>query len=822
MSHSGTSYIAHVRKSDGMRQYVGQHLLGVSEKTGDRAAKIGLREFGQLLGLLHDLGKYSEEFRKYIESSAGILDPDADEYVDARAKKGKIDHSTAGAQHAFALLSAKSKVGEIAVSIAALCLASHHSGLIDCISPNGTDILSTRLAKAATLTRLSEATANIELLVNERINHLLSDPEWMTAVVRKCRAVQSEKSQLRGDFNIGLLARFLFGCLTDADGRDSADFENPRAAAQRQNGKYTSWEALVDRLDRHISSLGLHYPVDKIRTEISRVCVSRAKDPRGVFTLTVPTGGGKTLASLRFALNHAMQHKMDRVLFFVPFTTIIDQNAQVVRKVLETNDVDLGKVVLEHHSNLMPERQTWINKILSEDWDAPIVFTTTVQLLEALFGGGTQAARRMHQLSNSVLIFDEVQALPIGTTHMFCNAINFLTRHCDSTVVLCTATQPLLNGVDDQKGRIDLSHANEIVPDVESLFAQLRRVDISDLRRPNAWHESEIATLVDDEMDRSGNCLVVVNTKKSAQSLYELEKSRYAGSIYHLSAGMCPAHRAVVLDAVRQCLAKDKGVLCISTQVIEAGIDVDFGSVIRYVAGLDSIAQSAGRCNRNGKTTKGHVLIANPTDENLDMLHDIKEGKEQAIRVLDEFKRQPADFKRDILGPTAIEMYFKYYFFNRKSQMDYPIDQKDKRGVGRDDTLLSLLSSNGLSLEEFSRQFRKDYRWILRQSFMSAAKAFSAIDAPTRGVVVQYKERGKQLVGELCATFDIERQFALLREAQQYSVNLYPHQLQQLERQGALHEVQESSGILFVEKEYYSEEFGLSMSPVEFQDAMFG
>ncbi len=204
------------------------------------------------------------------------------------------------------------------------------------------------------------------------------------------------------------------------------------------------------------------------------------------------------------------------------------------------------------------------------------------------------------------------------------------------------------------------------------------------------------------------------------------------------------------------------------------------------------------------------------------MLHDIKEGKEQAIRVMDEFKRQPTDFKDDLLGPTATEVFFKYYFFNRESEMDYPIGRGDKKGVGRDDTLLSLLASNQLSLEEYSRQFKKDYRWIFRQSFMSAATAFHAIDAPTRGIIVQYGERGRQLVGDLCAAFEVEKQFALLRKAQRYSVNLYPHQLQQLERQGALHEVQKNSGILYVEKEYYSEEFGLSMSPVEFQDAMFG
>lgn len=812
-------FIAHIRKADQERQYVGEHLTGVGDKASERAAKIGLGTLGELLGLLHDIGKYSEEFRAYIESSAGILDQDADDYVDVKVQRGKIDHSTAGAQLAYHLLSQMGKPGNIAGTIAALCVASHHSGLIDCISPGGNNILQKRLAKTNAHTHLDEATANIESVVNERLKILLGNHEWIASTVKKCCSVQSEQSQMINDFNIGLLIRFIFGCLTDADGRDSAEFENPKTAAHRQDGKYPKWALLSGRLDQHVESLGIRYPVDNIRAEVSRFCYSRSHDPKGVFSLTVPTGGGKTLASLRFALNHAKYHEMDRILYFVPFTTIIDQNAEAIRKVLEINDIDRGKIVLEHHSNLMPERQTWINRILSEDWDAPIVLTTMVQLLETLFGGGTQASRRMHQLSRSVLIFDEIQALPIRLTHMFCNAINFLTKHCGSTVVLCTATQPLLDGVDEKKGRIDLSYTNEIIPDVKSLFSQLRRVDVIDLRRPAAWREAEVAALINDEMERTHNCLVVVNTKKAAQSLYSLCKDRHEEFIYHLSAGMCPAHRAVVLRAVRQRLKGEQPILCISTQVIEAGVDVDFRFVIRYIAGLDSIAQSAGRCNRNGKDRKGRVIIVNPVDENLDMLPDIKEGKEQAVRVLDEFKRKPADFDDDILSPATNDMYFKYYFFNRKSQMDYPVSRTSKFGVGRADTLLSLLSSNELSMREFSRQSSSAYPWILRQSFMSAADVFRAIDAPTRGAVVQYGERGRQLVGELCASFAVHKHTVLLREAQQYSVNLYPDQLKRLEKQGAIHEVQENSGILFVEKDYYDEHFGVSMTPGKFEDA---
>lgn len=344
-------YLAHVRKSDGEQQSVREHLLGVSKKAGGNAAKIGLRAFGELLGLLHDLGKYSKEFADYIRSAAGILDPDMDDYVDYAGLRGKIDHSTAGAQHVFALLAAHGKAGEIAGTIAALCIASHHAGLIDCLAPDGTDGLSRRLAKRYQLTHLTEALSSSDAEVREQLQRLASDRETIRDLLQKCDEVRHGFGSLIGDFNLGLLVRFLFSCLTDADGIDTADFENPVVAQKRLNGRYVRWPVLATRLDRALRFLPTGIPVDEIRKDISIHCLRRAADPRGIFTLTVPTGGGKTLASLRFALHHAKHHQMERVFFVVPFTTIIDQNAYVVRSILEPEGTDRGLVVLENHSN---------------------------------------------------------------------------------------------------------------------------------------------------------------------------------------------------------------------------------------------------------------------------------------------------------------------------------------------------------------------------------------------------------------------------------------------------------------------------------------
>ena len=487
-----------------------------------------------------------------------------------------------------------------------------------------------------------------------------------------------------------------------------------------------------------------------------------------MFTLTVPTGGGKTLASLRFALHHAKEHGMDRIIYVIPFTSIIDQNAQVVREILEPKECpeDTGKIVLEHHSNIGADAQSWKEKLLTENWDAPVVFTTMVQLLEALFGAGTRGARRMHQLAKAVIVFDEIQTLPIKCVHLFNNAINFLVNHCGSSVVLCTATQPLLGSVDEKKGALKLSEKNELMPDVGKLFVDLKRVHVHDCRKSPGWTYPEIAALAVEQVKENGSCLVVVNTKKAARIIFE-EAKKDGLEVFHLSTGMCPAHRKQVLKTIRQKLDDEKPILCVSTQLIEAGVDVDFRSVIRMLAGLDSIAQAAGRCNRHGSPEIGNVFVVNPAEENLDYLKDIAVGKEKSNRVLDDYKSDPSKYDSDIIGPKMLEWYYQNYFYERKDVMDYPVN------ANRNDTLLNLLSSNSSAVADFQRTNKTMPAINLRQSFMTAAKLFKSIDAPTRSVIVRYGDEGKELVNQLCSAFEVEKQYALIKKAQQYSVNLF-------------------------------------------------
>lgn len=809
------NHVAHVRK-DGEQQALRDHLFGVASLAMGFASKLDLAVAGELLGILHDLGKYSEEFQAYLKSALGLLNQDEDEdYVDAARMRGKVDHSTAGAQLIWQELSKQGGLGNFIGQVLALCIASHHSGLIDCLAVDGEDVFSRRMKKSDQRTHLDEVLRAADEAIISRARALLATPELIAGVQARFGQIARNAPQ-GGNFimqqQFGLLVRFLFSCLIDADRVDTADFEKPRAARSRMHGCYEEWGRLVERLEFHLSTLKPRQPIDALRADISRHCLEGASRKPGIYSLTVPTGGGKTLASLRFALRHADKYKMDRVIYVIPFTSIIDQNADVIRRILEPADVTEchGRIVLEHHGNLTPEQQGWKEKMLAENWDAPVIYTTTVQLLEALFGAGTRGARRMHQLSKAVIVFDEIQTLPINCIHLFNNAMQFLTEQCGSTVVLCTATQPLLDAVDPQKGAIRIPASNELMPDVNRLFDQLKRVELIYDRKPGGWTDDEIAALANEEADRARSCLVIVNTKASAHRLYQLCKLGATTPVFHLSTSMCPAHRKRILGVIRHRLKWSKPTLCISTQLIEAGVDVDFGSAIRFVAGLDSIAQAAGRCNRNGRREIGIVRVVNPKDENLGTLEAISIGRDKTERVLADFDADPGKFGNDRIGPKLMAWYYENYFFARADQMDYPVNAA---AMGRDDTLLNMLSDNSNAKFDFSQSHPGQPQLHLRQSFMTAAKVFKAIDAPTRGVIVPYSKMGRELVNDLCAAFEVEKQYDLLKRAQQYTVNVFPHVLEKLEKAGAVHPIQDGTQILHLDPSYYSPDYGLVTEP---------
>jgi len=812
-------YIAHLRKSDEQIQSVQAHLKETAALAKVFAQKLNLESAGELLGLMHDFGKYSRKFQKYIHDETGLFNPDLDD-EESTPDGSKVDHSTAGAQWVYRELrkfGAAQGIGEFLGQMLGLCIASHHGeGLIDCLDGEGNPKWIERFNKTDELTHLAECERNADEVIRQKA-HELAGENLIRSLLKAVKPIISDSTinEKIKEFYLGCLTRFLFSCLIDADRINSSDFEREAQKEVRRLAEKPDWQSAIDKLEVKLAGFENRpaeeiKPIDEIRRRISDDCLKRAVDSQGIYTLTVPTGGGKTLASLRYALHHAQKHNLDRIIYIIPYTSIIDQNAQAVREILGED------WVLEHHSNLEPEKQSWQDKLLSENWDKPIVFTTMVQFLDAWFGGGTRGARHIHPMTNAVLIFDEIQTLPVKCVHLFCNALNWLTTFGKSTAVLCTATQPLLgksglqNFPEDKRGAITargllrLPENAEIMgkhQDLDKLFEELSRVEIRFNEKAGGWNVDEAGAFLLEQFATTPSCLFIVNTKKWAQELYQYCQRQNVPPevLFHLSTNQCAAHRKAIFDTIKARLEKKQPVICISTQLIEAGVDISMACVIRALGGLDSIAQAAGRCNRHKEVDKGLVYVLNLQEQDFTrILPDIQAGKTHAERVFRDFAGQ------DILQPAAMELYFEYYFYQRSDEMAYSIKNS---ATG---SLLDWLSDNALNPYGEKNNKRSKPLPLLMQSFKSAGRAFQAIDAPTHAVIVPYGE-GAELIAKLCGEWDPKEMHRTLQKAQRYSVNVFPNVWGKLQKENALHETIEGSGIYYLKGRPYNDDFGLSV-----------
>ena len=825
-----TQYIAHVRHGSDVKQSLATHLTETAAIAKILAAKLGLDLAGELLGLMHDFGKYSLKFQKYIYDATGLINPDLDD-EESTPGGSKVDHSTAGAQWVYRRLAAmgQKESGVLCGQMLGLCIASHHgAGLIDCLDDEGNVVWQKRFNKDDSLTHLSECLQNADESVLQQAEGL-ADKALLVQMLAPLKAVlmlpEAQAGHQIKEFYLGCFTRFLFSCLIDADRINSADFERENQKEIRRLQEKPDWQAAINKLEARLAQFERRYPIDEIRRQIADDCLQRAADAQGIYTLTVPTGGGKTLASLRHALHHAQTHGLERIIYIIPYTSIIDQNAEAVRDILG------DEWVLEHHSNLDPEKQTWQNKLLSENWNKPIVFTTMVQFLDAWFGGGTRGARHIHPMANSVLIFDEIQTLPVKCVHLFCNALNWLVQFGGSSAVLCTATQPLLSacGVDEfpeykralvkARGLLQLAPNAEIMGKnqaLDKLFADLSRVEIKFNEKAGGWSVDDAGAFLLTQFQTALSCLFIVNTKKWAKALYQYCQQQNVPSeaLFHLSTNQCAAHRKALFARMKQRLEQKLPVVCISTQLIEAGVDISMACVIRALGGLDSIAQAAGRCNRHGENAgKGRVWVLNLQEPSLaKVLPDIDAGQQQAERVLREFAGQ------DILQPKAMRQYFEYYFYQRSDEMAYQINKNGS------DSLLSWLSDNRYNQAASDRngKLKNDVLRghnldpLLMHSFKSAGRAFQVIDAPTRAVIVPYGE-GKALIAKLCGEYEPKAFYGYLNQAQRFSVNVFPNVWDKLLKEAAVQQIADT-GIYYLHTSHYIDEYGLSVDEVGLMD----
>lgn len=794
-------FCAHINPITLKEQSVKKHSYNVSKMATEYCAKIALAETGKLTGLLHDMGKVTDIFNSYIHYS--LMNPNDKSF------KGSIDHSTAGAKFIYDnFYNSTDQFQRLTAQLISLVICSHHGGLIDSLDLYGMDRFTDRMKKEKKIF-YDEVQSNFksECLKMECINDLFNkSKEEIKSIFIKINKIDRSAKFIR--FAAGMLEKYLFSCVIDADRYDTYTFMEGKDL-QRKINKEALWNELADILEDKLKSYLKVNKIDLLREEVSLSCKNFAKNKPGIYQLSVPTGGGKTLSSLRYALEHAKKFHKDRIFYIIPFTTIIDQNAKDIKDILGHKDM-----ILEHHSNLVLDNEEEDYKLLTERWDSPIILTTMVQFLDTLFSGGTQGIRRMHNLANSIIIFDEIQALPIKCISMFNSAINFLSNICNTTTILCTATQPLLSTT---KIPLKLSENPNIISNIHDKFKQFKRVNLIDKRIVGEYSANLLKDFISNKMDEVKSILIILNTKNSAKEVFHaLQKAntnlpknkQYV--IVHLSTSMCPAHRIKVLKDMREKLGHQR-VICISTQLIEAGVNISFECVIRSLAGLDNIAQAAGRCNRHGERDCGDVYIVNVAGENVSKLTDIKEGQECTKRVLDEFKENPNMFDNDLLSPKAMEQYYQYYFYNRRAEMDYTLPKPNN-----DKTMYDLLSNNKEAIRAFEGRNGHKPELILRQAFKTAGKNFHVIDQNTTGVIVPYGE-GKKLITLINGECKLSELKQYLKKAQQFSVNLFEADMRKLEKFEGLIKLKDGA-MLALRNEFYTENMGVTFEdkPMEF------
>lgn len=770
---------AHV--SDNVVQTVEAHSKNVAVLSREFANEFGFGSLGYVAGLFHDVGKYGELFQRYIKSATGLIDRSDVSYLDYESYRGKIDHSTAGAAVSLNFAN-EDNYQKLAMEIVALAIMSHHTGLPDMISPiPGGNTFDNRLEKC----RSDTSYYNIERSTRDNIKSMLTGNDLDDCGKILKEYVEKIRSSNAGEFRLGLLSRNLLSCLIDADRMDTELFMEGGHA--KQYSKDADWSILIDKLVGYVATLESKGKISEVRAAVLNSCISNSCRSRGTYTLSVPTGGGKTLSSLRFALEHAKHHKMRRIVYVVPYMSIIDQNAKVIRDALE--DLNRG-IVLEHHSSFaVGESDLEKYADMTDNWDVPIILTTMVQFLNTLFGSGTATVRRMHNLVNSVLIFDEIQALPIKCTSMFNEAVNYLVEDCGCTAVLCTATQPRLDKLD--RHGIKLAEEPVLVP--EKIFSDMpKRTVFEDRTRDEGWSQQDIARLAVESTDSGESTLVIMNTKADALAIAK-QVELLSGDVFYLSTYLCPRHRLKVISDIRNRLATGRRTICVSTQVIEAGVDLDFDKVIRSLAGWNSIIQAAGRCNRNGKKAEpGKVFIVNSSSELIGSIPEIRIGQDVSRRILNHGLHE-----NDSDG--TISTFMKWYNKDMKDLntfiFEYPLRDYDTN-------MYAMLSRN----EKFNGKRIARY---MKQSFRTANYEFNALEDDSVGVIIHEMD-DEGLTGRIKAAMEeyLHCPRDLMRAAQRISVNVRLGVLKNMIKGNIASELVPDSGV-YICKGAYDSKFGL-------------
>jgi CRISPR-associated endonuclease/helicase Cas3 len=799
--------LAHIDPNSHRTQTLATHSENVAKLCANFCEKIGLKNLGRLIGLLHDSGKATSAFQTYLKTGDDSM-------------RGKIPHSFCGARYCMQTWESGDAVENLTVEFAAAAICAHHGELPDVTGVDAADNLHRR-AWPKKKVCYEEALKSFFMDISSKSLDLLfreaqRETGRICAKIRNiCGGISPPARKQTFYFMLGLLQRYLLSCLLDADRYDTFLFEAQKKP-EPEPDLPGLWSKLAANLEDYLKSLSSNTPINRKRQEISKQCYSFSRHGTGIFRLSVPTGSGKTMASLRYAINCAKQNGKERIFYIAPYKSILDQNAREIRNALKIDD---DAILLEHHGDVVIDNNNTEAaaryRLLTQRWDTPIVLTTAVQFLNTLFDARSTCARRMHSLANSVIILDEFQAFPVKCTDMLDAALDFLAYACNCSVVLCSATQP-----ESEKIPVPIlsCEPSQMTVQLERTFASFRRTRTIDKTPDGPLSAEQLANFALKRLASCDNLLMIFNTKSAAKAVFHSLKIRMDQlapkervPIFCLSTSQCACHRLDLIKKIKKGLANRapgaNRMICVSTQLIEAGVDLSFQCVVRSFSGLDSAAQAAGRCNRHGESACRDVFLVRCAEENLSHLPDIRKAQEAAAHVLQDYHGNPAQFHDDLLSPDAVRRYYHYYFDLQSTQLDYPVTEKDNPGLFAPTSLFDLLSVNSLAKRYCVEHNTSLPPHPMHQAFATAGNIFKAIESSGTEVIVPYGA-GNDLIQQFYSKPDLAGLPKLLRQAQHYSVHLLPYEKSKLDELNAV-DVITDIGVAVLQKEFYSTELGV-------------
>ncbi len=787
-------FIARFCSADLRRQPLSQHIKNVAKQCRQRGQIIGCPSLCGLAGWLHDAGKYTDTFQGYLHCQW------------ERAKKGQFfeppsapppEHSRTGAAYLYERFHEDEEFhpyAPLASELLAMILCYHHDGMRDFITPDYRLPLLEQLKEPYDKTEQQQVWDRFFTFVTPEVR---VEEEFYRACKELkafCRNTAPDEEKA---FEMQMLLKNVYSILLDADRKDAYSFTTNELPDPPPEPPWAEW---LQRLEQELDNLlqkEISHPFEeticRLRQEISDACAQFAQRETGIYTLTIPPGSGKTLASLRFALEHARLQRKERILFVLPCQSILEQTAEVIRNILQC-----GNSALEYHTNVFRDMAAEKYSLLTQRWDSPIVLTTLKQFLNTFYAAGTQSLRRLHHLTNAVVLIDNLSSIPVKYSKLFTGAVQYLYHRGNSTVVLGSAVppDPAIAG-----WRPFLSPEPEMIPDVNRYFQEFRRVRVVDCRQKGEGCR-ELVDFVQQLIPQKRSILIVLNTKDRARHVFEYLRSRiaerYPLRLRFLSSDLCPAHRLQILRKLKEELEQEAPVICVSTPLIETGANCSFDCVIRQLTGLHAIVQSFGLQNRHGRNSPDDSLayIIRLQEEHPNTSQDIHRGEEQAALLLDRYQKNPGEFQENLLSPPAIRLYDQYLYQDTglQNSMSYPLEQGD----GLPDSIYAMLTQNqmknGYGTRHGSCPLLFSYLLGTAASEFQAEDDRAAVIVPYGASLEWFKQYRKEA--------SLEKKQLCLQHLQQFVVSVHAVQLENLE-------VQELEGLLLLKEGYYDNVLGM-------------